>query len=243
MKKGELICMIKNGSFVGWAVPTLQIWDVVHTIFLMVMSDVQVLIQEVDAADSSARLLDAVRNLAAARSPAAIPTLIATLSYNNPGAAVAAVEGLVQLGEVAVQPLLELLDRHNYSARAWAVRALAGIGDPRGLDLLLEAAQTDLALSVRRAAARGLGNLRWHALSVERVESAQDQALQALWVAAEDDEWIVRYAAVVGLQALAREIQGDRRAQIWDRLTQMEAIDESLSVRARIQWAMQQNQL
>jgi len=37
---------------------------------------------------------------------AGIPTLIAALSYNNPGAAVAAIDKLVQLGDMAVEPLL-----------------------------------------------------------------------------------------------------------------------------------------
>jgi hypothetical protein len=49
------------------------------------------LIRAVEDADSSSLLLEAVENLASARLPGAIPTLIAALSYNNPGAAVAAV--------------------------------------------------------------------------------------------------------------------------------------------------------
>ncbi|PZV09727.1 MAG: phycocyanobilin lyase, partial [Leptolyngbya sp.] len=57
------------------------------------------LIRAVEAADSSKSLQEAVQNLAAARLEGAIPTLIAALSYNNPGAAVAAVDGLIQLGE------------------------------------------------------------------------------------------------------------------------------------------------
>ena len=117
----------------------------------------QQLINAVEEADSSAKLLEAVQNLAAACLEESVPTLIAALGYNNPGAAVAAVDGLVQIGEPAVKPLLELLDNYNYGARAWAVRAMAGIGDPRGLNTLLDAAKNDFALSVRRAAARGLG--------------------------------------------------------------------------------------
>jgi phycocyanobilin lyase subunit beta len=119
----------------------------------------QQLINAVEEADSSAKLLQAVQNLAAASLEESVPTLIAALGYNNPGAAVAAVDGLVQIGEPAVKPLLELLDNYNYGARAWAVRAMAGIGDPRGLNTLLDAAKNDFALSVRRAAARGLGTI------------------------------------------------------------------------------------
>ena len=124
-------------------------------------NSLQALIEAVNAADSATRLTDAVQQLADARLLSAIPTLIAALGYNNPGAAVAAVEGLIVLGEPAVPALLNELDQHNYTARAWAIRSLAGIGDPRGLTTLLGAATADFAMSVRRAAARGLGKLRW----------------------------------------------------------------------------------
>jgi phycocyanobilin lyase beta subunit len=84
------------------------------------------LIQAVAAADSAGALIEAVRSLAAARSSAAITTLITVLGFNNPGAAVAAVDGLV------------------YGARAWAIRALAMIGDPRALEVLLDTARGEL---------------------------------------------------------------------------------------------------
>ncbi len=164
------------------------------------MADVTALIHAVEAADSSFKLLQAVQNLAATRSEAAVPNLIAALGYNNPGAAVAAVDGLIQIGEPAVKGLLEQLDSHNYTARAWAIRALAGIGDPRGLITLLGAATADFALSVRRAAARGLGTMKWHWFPDELLEIAQEEALDALlFVAGHDEEWVVRYSAVVGL--------------------------------------------
>src|SRR5919202_4186982 len=98
------------------------------------------LIQAVEQADSSEGLLNSVKALAAASSKQAIPTLITVLGYNNPGAAVAAVDGLIQIGEAAVLPLLEQLDGYNYGARAWAVRALAGIADARGLETSLDGA-------------------------------------------------------------------------------------------------------
>nr|WP_263975500.1 HEAT repeat domain-containing protein [Leptolyngbya sp. 7M] len=154
------------------------------------------LIAAVDAADSSARLLEAVQDLANAADVGAVPTLIAALSYNNPGAAVAAVDGLIKIGEPAVPALLDQLDRHNYTARAWAIRALAGIGDPRGLTTLLGAATADFAMSVRRAAARGLGTLKWPQFPADELEMAQAEALDALLFVCDDEEWVVRYAAV-----------------------------------------------
>lgn len=209
------------------------------------MTDIQALklICAVEEADSSTRLLDAVRALAEAHLEAAIPTLIDTLGYNNPGAAVAAVDGLIQIGESAVKPLLDTLDGYNYGARAWAVRALAGIGDPRGLDTLLMAAKTDFAMSVRRAAARGLGNLRWHQLPAKQIHSAQAQALDALLLVSQDPEWIVRYAAIVGLQGLALALTHDLspiRSGILQHLSQCAETDDNLTVRARI-WLAQQH--
>jgi len=115
---------------------------------------VETLIIAVEKADSANELLTAVENLAAAKSEAAIPTLTDVLRYNNPGASVAAVDGLIAIGKAAVPYLLANLDGYNYGARAWATRALAGIGDVRGLDLLLEAAVSDFSFSVRRGAAR-----------------------------------------------------------------------------------------
>jgi phycocyanobilin lyase beta subunit len=196
------------------------------------------LIQAVEAADSPARLFKAVQELAAARSEEGIPTLIAALGYNNPGAAVAAVDGLVQMGDVAVQPLLDLLDGYNYSARAWAIRALAGIGHPRSLDMLLEAAKNDFALSVRRAAARGLGNLRWHLLSPEQLPQAQLQVLETLLSITQDPEWVVRYAAIHALQALAIATpQPELIPPIHTQLKHTADKDSDLAVRSRARLA------
>lgn len=197
----------------------------------------QSLIHAVDAADSAAKLVKAVRALAATGDERAVPTLIATLSYNNPGAAVAAVDGLTAIGEPAVPALLDQLDQHNYTARAWAIRTLAGVGDPRGLPTLLGAVTADFAVSVRRAAARGLGTMKWHGFPADLLEVAQEEALDALLFAAtEDDEWVVRYSAVVGLQSLAIAISHSYPNWLSHIRTQIGAIanhDDCLAVRAR----------
>lgn len=203
---------------------------------------VQTLIQAVEAADSAAGLVQAVRALAMAKEAAAIPTLIAVLGFNNPGAAVAAVDGLVQLGAIAVPALLEQLDGYNYGARAWAIRALALIGDPRALTVLVETARGDFALSVRRAAAKGLGNIQWQAIVPEEAEPAQAAAQAALLVALQDPEWVVRYAAVVGLSGLvAAQVLGEEAVQTClTALTQCSHQDEETVVRARASWAIAQ---
>lgn len=195
------------------------------------------LLADVDQADSAVGLLMAVRSLAQKEDPQAVPKLIEILGFNNPGAAVAAVQGLVAIGEPAVAPLLEHLDGYNYGARSWAIRALAEIADPRALEVLLTAAG-DFALSVRRAAARGLGNLQWQAMEPSERVTAQTRVLQRLLEASRDPEWVVRYAAIVGLESLARELSNpELREPIEQCLQQLCQTDEEVAIRGRSQLA------
>lgn len=159
-------------------------------------------IEALRQADSPVGLLMATRRLAAVCHPAAAPSLVEVLGFNNPGAAVAAVDGLIALGVQAVEPLLANLDGHNYGARAWAVRALAGIGDVRGLELLESALACDIGPSVRRAAARGLGQLRLEGLPQDERINVRQRCLDALLAGGGDGEWVVRYAVAVGLEQL-----------------------------------------
>lgn len=197
----------------------------------------QELIYAVEQADSPAQLVAAVRTLAAAQIEAGISTLIAVLGYNNPTAAVAAVEGLIHLGSSAVQPLMDQLDEYNYGARAYSIRALAAIADPRALDVLVTAAATDFAPSVRRAAAKGLGTLHWSLLDADQRSSAQAKAQETLLSVSQDPDWSIRYAAVVGLQALST--MSDLKGQIQAQLEQMARSDPDTAVRARVSLAQQ----
>ncbi|NEZ67360.1 HEAT repeat domain-containing protein [Leptolyngbyaceae cyanobacterium CCMR0082] len=197
-------------------------------------------LQAVNDADSAQGLLDAVEDLTSLKDERSIPTLIQVLGFNNPGAAVAAVEGLVQIGVPSVSHLLEKLDNYNYGARAWAIRALAGIGDPRGQQLLLDAAANDFSLSVRRAAARGLGTIRWSDIEEDKRNVAMVRSLTTLLQVTEDEEWVVRYAAVVGLEALAMELtHSTHSTQITQCLSQLSHRDETAAVQARAQWALE----
>jgi phycocyanobilin lyase beta subunit len=159
------------------------------------MTDTAALIRAVEQADTPPQLLAAVKTLAKAQTEAGIPTLIAVLGYNNPTAANIAVEGLIQMGGAAVQPLIDLLDEYNYGARAYSIRALAAIADPRALAVLLAAAADDFAPSVRRAAAKGLGGLHWQQLDEAEQSEAQASAVQTLSAIAQDPDWSIRYAA------------------------------------------------
>ena len=166
------------------------------------VSPVAARIAALQQAGSALALLQATQELASCADASAAPVLVEVLGFNNPGAAVAAVEGLISLGTAAVEALLQL-DPENYGARAWAVRALAGIGDVRGLELLLDALGSDVAASVRRAAAKGLGQMQLAELPPDQQQVVQRQCLGALLAATSDGEWVVRYAVAVGLELLA----------------------------------------
>jgi phycocyanobilin lyase subunit beta len=203
----------------------------------LTIEPIQQLIIAVETADSADRLLDAVKALATTNDESAIPTLIKVLGYNNPGAAVAAVDGLIAIGEATVPLLLQSLDDYNYGARAWAIRVFAGIGEPITLNLLLRAASTDFSLSVRRAAARGLGFIRWQKMSPAEVLPARLQVLETLLLASQDGEWVVRYAAVVGLASLSETIVSDSpdlKAKIEQRCREIATTDPEMVVRARV---------
>ncbi len=196
------------------------------------------LIKAVEQADSADGLLEAVEALAAAKNTGAIPTLVDVLGFNNPGASVAAVEGLIDIGEPVVPYLLESLDEYNYGARAWAIRVFAGIGDPRALHLLLQAAKEDFSLSVRRAAAKGLGTIQWSKLSPEETQKAQREILNTLLVVCQDGEWVVRYAAIVALESLLKTVE-NFELEIKDIFQEMLENESELAIKARIQFALE----
>jgi phycocyanobilin lyase beta subunit len=207
-----------------------------------VSSDLVSCLQAIDEADSASALQNAVESLAALEHPESIPTLIQVLRYNNPGAAVAAVSGLVKMGEAAVQPILDNLDDHNYTARAWATRALAEIGDPRALEILLAAAETDFSPSVRRAAVKGLGCLRWCEVPEPDCLPFLERVVPVLAQNAQDPEWVVRYGAIAGIEALLRSPAGTydiTRTTFYPLLLQLAAQDPERAVMLRSQLAIE----
>ena len=197
-------------------------------------ASIQKHIQAVEQAHSDRSLVEAVQALAALHSEEAIPTLIAVLGYNNPGAAIAAVEGLISLGETAVIPIVENLDDYNYGARAYSIRALATIASPKALDVLVNAAANDFAPSVRRAASKGLGNLNWHLIKTPtEAKNAQTLALNTLLQNSKDSDWAIRYAAVVGCELLAASVP-DTTDQIQHLFEQMLSSETETAVKLRV---------
>ena len=170
------------------------------------------LVNAVQQADTALGLLQATQALAAAAHADGAACLVEVLGFNNPGAAVAAVDGLIAIGEPAVDTILTNIDGYNYGARAWAVRALAGIGDVRGFEVLEDALGKDIGPSVRRAAARGLGQLRLERLEQAPRRAMAERCLMALVDGCRDGEWVVRYAVAVGLELLAPAVHPDLAA-------------------------------
>lgn len=133
-----------------------------------------------------------------------ISTLIQTLQHHHPAVIAAAINHLVQLATVAVEPLLAAFQAcRDQSVQAAIVQTLAKIGDDRATDLLLEVVGVEVANhcqgSVRRIAARGLGQIG---------KTTSDRALVPLivnkltWIAHHAEDWALRYAAVVSLQEI-----------------------------------------
>ena len=161
------------------------------------MTDLTTAVLELDRATSTPELVQATQGICALNDANAAPTLIKVLSYNNPAVAAIATQGLIALGRAVVPDLLSSMDTGNYGARAWVVKALAALQDPRGLDLLDHALRADIAPSVRRSATRGLAELD---LDLPNQLDALVRCCEGLLHAGVDDEWVVRYAAAYGLE-------------------------------------------
>ena len=158
-------------------------------------------IASIDAAKTSAELMKATTALVRCNDLRSVPKLLEVIGFNNPALAGVALSGLVALGPEAAPQILDRLDPHNYGARAWAIRALAEIADGCALDTLIEALSNDIGPSVRRAAAKGIGNLRLKG-DKDEVISQRQRCLRALSQGCDDSEWVVRYSCCASLERL-----------------------------------------
>lgn len=75
-----------------------------------------------------------------------VPALVTALEDQDPLTASLASDALGTIGEAAVQPLLEFLERGLPAARIEAVRALATIADERAIPALVKALDEDSAV-------------------------------------------------------------------------------------------------
>lgn len=90
--------------------------------------------------------------------PQSVGRLIPMLVDENYGVQLQASAALARIGEAAVGPLEEVLDKDNVSARKWACRTLGIIGSARSTPPILRAME-DKTLVVRKAAASALYEL------------------------------------------------------------------------------------
>ena len=193
------------------------------------MTDLTTAVLELDRATSTPELVQATQGICALNDANAAPTLIKVLSYNNPAVAAIATQGLIALGRAVVPDLLSSMDTGNYGARAWVVKALAALQDPRGLDLLDHALRADIAPSVRRSATRGLAELD---LDLPNQLDALVRCCEGLLHAGVDDEWVVRYAAAYGLERrlLSNAVTPSLQTKAMTVLSQLASAQEPVKV-------------
>lgn len=157
--------------------------------------------------ESPLELIAAAKDIAAAAptNPQTLPVLVDMLGYNNPVAARIAVEALVKGGKSSIEPLLTGVGAFNYAVNAYALRALAGVGDPSVAAVCVACAKKGPIPGVRRAACAAIASLRF-----ADVDSATNAYEVLLRIADGEPDWGVRYAAVVGLERFkASELLSD----------------------------------
>ena len=195
----------------------------------MSASALQKAILALDRATTTSELVEATQTICGMKDLGAAPTLIKVLGFNNPAVGAVATQGLIALGRDVVPILVVNLDVGNYGARAWVVRAIATLRDPRGLDLLEHALNADIAPSVRRSATRGLAEMELEGSNVSKDFS---RCCEALFKAAADNEWIVRYAAAFGLEQRFghNSTNTGLKTQAIDHLEQLSSNSEAVKV-------------
>ena len=91
-----------------------------------------------------------------------------------------------------------------------------------------------------------MGNILWSKLPEAERAIAQAKVLDTLILATEDGEWVVRYAAIVGLESLSKTLSNSRPELIVKVLKRFEELLEQeaeTAICARIQYAMTREQL
>lgn len=152
--------------------------------------------------DSPTELIFAAEQLASAvpENPQILPVLVDMLGFNNPVAANIAIDALASAGTESLPSLLRGVAAFNYSVNAYALRAIAKIGDPSVADVCIACAEKGPIPNVRRAACRALSALMY--ASSAEAEKAYTVLVQLADV---EPDWGVRYAAIVALERFMAE--------------------------------------
>lgn len=166
--------------------------------------DTAELIDQLHRAVTPAEAVPLIQALTASSTKAAVAPLIQMLHHHHAAVAAAAVEGLVQLAPLSVEPLIAALQMgRDHGVQAYITQALARIGDARALDLLIEVVGVEVANhcqgNVRRVAARGLGKIG----SISDPQTMRRAVEKLTWALNSAQDWALRYAAVVSLREIA----------------------------------------
>lgn len=147
--------------------------------------------------DSPTELIKAAKEIAANASayPAVLYVLVDMLGFNNPVAAGIAIDALGNAQRAAIPALLTGVAAFNYAVNAYALRAIARIGDPSTFDVCTACAIRGPIPNVRRAACRALAALRF-----EESVTAAEAFARLVVLADTEPDWGVRYAAIVALE-------------------------------------------
>ena len=128
----------------------------------------------------------AAQTLSRFADPVTVPELLLALRGDDLWVRMAATEGLIKIGEPAVEGLITALGHSNRAVRRAAAKALGKIGDTRAVSGL-RAALLDSDIDVRRFAAQAMGRI------------GEKETVDALSDALRDDADRVRKAAASAL--------------------------------------------
>ncbi len=161
------------------------------------MTEITPLINQLESAVTTESIILALQALGASGHPDVLPHLIKAFSYNRPAVSDVALAEVLKFGTTAVSTLLTTIDDYDYGARAYSMRALSQLQDPRAWDCLFKSIQEDFAPGVRRAATKGIGRI-----ASQCQVSQQQETVTLLKACLSEADWGVRYAATCALKDL-----------------------------------------
>ncbi|MBE9004488.1 HEAT repeat domain-containing protein [Fortiea sp. LEGE XX443] len=170
--------------------------------------DIQQLISQINHASTPQEAIAAINAIATSSSTEELATINAVttaLSHHHQAVRTEAVAALVKLGNTIVKPLIAAYKASpDQRLQAHIIQAVAQIGSPDALDLLVEVVGTTVANhcqgNVRRIAARGLGKIATNSPDAEVIRHVQEKLI---WALLTPEDWGLRYAAAVALQEIA----------------------------------------
>lgn len=144
--------------------------------------DIDQALEQFARASSAGEVLMALQAIARTGHARGTEPFIRALEFTDTALVQVAVKGLIAIGEPAVVPLIECLERVHYGARFQALNALVTIGDPRARVAYEYWIASEITPSARRACVRGLAQF----------PDTEPLLVQSL----ADKDWAVRYCAI-----------------------------------------------